>query len=94
MVGNDQFIPIKYSGGAILIENKPITLRDVLVSISKLTKDFPCYITFNKDNFVIKDVKTRITLITRIEENGLYLIKPAVNRKCLLVGKDVSERKL
>lgn len=52
MIGNDDFVPITNSGNTMQINKSPISLHDVLVvpqikknlvSISKLTKDFPCY---------------------------------------------------
>lgn len=79
MIGNGEYISITNSGKIMLIHDSPIELKDILivpqikknlVSISKLTKDFPCSITFVKTSFVIKDLKTQEVLLMGLKKIG------------------------
>lgn len=45
-----------------------------LLSISRLTSDFPCYFIFTKYFFYIKDLKDHKTLAKGIRSKGLYLL--------------------
>lgn len=74
MVCNGECIPFTKSGNALIIRKNKINLQQVLVpkilkkliSISKLTQDLNCF---------VKDMENNKTLLTRIEENGLYKIQ-------------------
>lgn len=85
IVGNGDFLPITHIGSAVLSGNQGnIPLRDVLVcpnitksllSVSKLTSDYPCAIEFDYDGVVIKDKQTRQLLTKGVRHNDLYLLE-------------------
>lgn len=84
---DDLSIPIAYSGANIL----PTPYRKFflslllhipnfshnLFSISNLTQDNNIYISFDTNDFVIKDLKTHQVLLLRPSHKGLYLIQSA-----------------
>ncbi|KAJ0014618.1 hypothetical protein Pint_20580 [Pistacia integerrima] len=78
MVGNGQNIHISHVGNCIVPEgNCPLPLKSVLVapsirknllSVSKLTFDYPCYFEFNKNDIFIKDSRNHEVLTSVLEE--------------------------
>jgi len=82
VVSNGATLSISHTG--ILSPTSSLTLKDVLVvpgltknliSISKLTSDFPFFITFTDDHFVIQNLITgKVVAIGRCE-NDLYVLK-------------------
>ena len=85
IVGNGDFLPITHIGSAVLTSNQGnLPLRDVLVcpsitksllSVSKLTSDYPCAIEFDSDGVIIKDKQTRQLLTKGTRHNDLYLLE-------------------
>jgi len=82
VVGNGATLPISHTG--ILSPIFSLTLKDVLVVpgltknlifISKLTSNFPFYITFTNDRFVIQNLVTGKVVATGRRENDLYVLK-------------------
>ncbi|CAI9766746.1 unnamed protein product [Fraxinus pennsylvanica] len=82
VVGNGASLPISHIGTASPLPSLP--LKDILVvpgltknliSISKLTADFPFSITFTNDYFVILNQVTREVVATGRRDNGLYVLK-------------------
>ncbi|MFS7952632.1 putative RNA-directed DNA polymerase [Helianthus anomalus] len=80
--GNGHSSPITHKGRVTLQNN--VHLKDVLVvpsltrnllSISKLTNDFPVDVLFSNSFFVIQDRTTRKPLAQGRCENGLYLLR-------------------
>ncbi|XP_010495343.1 PREDICTED: uncharacterized protein LOC104772425 [Camelina sativa] len=82
MASDGNFLPITHVGSANLPSmSGNIPLKDVLVcpeiaksllSVSKLTKDYPCAITFDDLDVVIKDKASLKVLTKGKENNGLY----------------------
>lgn len=54
-------------------------MKKNLLSLSKLTCDFPCYIEFNKHGFLVKDLKTRQVLLQGSNDAGLYNLSPTMS---------------
>ncbi|XP_010507762.1 PREDICTED: uncharacterized protein LOC104784433 [Camelina sativa] len=85
MAGDGNFLPITHIGSANLPSTSGnLPLKDVLVcpaivksllSVSKLTKDYPCAITFDSDDVLIKDKQTRHVLTKGKENDGLYKLE-------------------
>jgi hypothetical protein len=82
IVGNGAFLPISLTG--TISPTSSLTLKDVLVvpgltrnliSIGKLTSDFPFSITFTNDCFIIQNQVTRRVVATGQLENGFYALK-------------------
>jgi hypothetical protein len=82
VVGNGATLPISHT--SILSPTSSLTLKDVLVvpgltknliSISKLTSDFPFSITFTDDRFVIHNLITGKVVATGRRENDFYVLK-------------------
>jgi len=82
VVGNGATFPISHIG--ILPPTSSLTLKDFLVvpgstknliSISKLTSNFPFSITFTNDRFVIQNLVTGKVVATERRENDLYVLK-------------------
>lgn len=87
MVGNGDFLPITHIGSIPLHTPQGILpLADVLVcpeitksllSVSKLTADFPCEITFDSDSVFIKDKATKQVITQGKRHKDLYMLKDA-----------------
>jgi hypothetical protein len=85
IVGNSDFLPITHIGSAVLTSNQGnLPLRDVLVcpnitksllSVSKLTSDYPCVIEFDSDGVIVKDKLTKQLLTKGTRHNDLYLLE-------------------
>jgi len=85
IVGNGDFLPITHIGTIPLnISQGTLPLEDVLVcpgitksllSVSKLTDDYPCSFTFDSDSVVIKDKRTQQLLTQGNKHKGLYVLK-------------------
>uniref|UniRef100_A0A2N9HI66 Uncharacterized protein n=1 Tax=Fagus sylvatica TaxID=28930 RepID=A0A2N9HI66_FAGSY len=82
IVGNGASFPISHTD--TISPTSSLTLKDVLVvpgltknliSISKLTSDFPFSITFTNDRFIIQNQVTRRVVATGRRENGLYVLE-------------------
>src|SRR5436190_15002786 len=82
IVGNGASIPISHIGNFSL--STSLSLKDVfivpgitknLISISKLTSDFPYSITFTNDHFVVQNRITRRVVETGRRKNGLYVLE-------------------
>uniref|UniRef100_A0A2N9G1B4 Uncharacterized protein n=1 Tax=Fagus sylvatica TaxID=28930 RepID=A0A2N9G1B4_FAGSY len=82
IVGNGASFPISHTD--TISPTSSLTLKDVLVvpgltknliSISKLTSDFPFSITFTNDRFIIQNQVTRRVVATGQRENGLYVLE-------------------
>ena len=84
MVGNGQSLAISHTGSiSSLIPSSSLLLSNVLVvlgikknliSISQLTKDNNCLVTFSNSGFTIQDQVTRTVLGVGRCENGLYVL--------------------
>ncbi|KAG7589577.1 GAG-pre-integrase domain [Arabidopsis suecica] len=84
MVGNGDFLPITHTGSATLPASSGILpLNDVLVcpnigksllSISKLTMDYPCSVNFDCDYIRVTDKATKQLLAQGNNHNGLYIL--------------------
>ena len=85
LVGNGEFLPITHVGTAVLpsLQGK-LLLKDVLVcpsitksllSVSKLTVDYPCSIEFDSDSVVVKDKQTKQLLTKGSREKDLYVLE-------------------
>lgn len=82
MVGNGNFLPITHTGSASLPSTSgKLPLNDVLVypeitksllSVSKLTRDYPCIFQFDCDDVLILDKATKKVLTMGNHNNGLY----------------------
>lgn len=85
LVGNGDFLPITHVGSiAIPALTGTLPLKDVLVcpgiaksllSVSKLTDDYPCKVTFDANTVVIKDKQTRQLLSRGNKRKGLYRLE-------------------
>ena len=85
MVGNGDFLPITHTGSAILPGSSGnLPLNDVLVcpnigksllSVSKLTRDYPCSVDFDCDYVRVTDKATKKLLAQGNNSNGLYVLK-------------------
>ncbi|PKU87463.1 Retrovirus-related Pol polyprotein from transposon TNT 1-94 [Dendrobium catenatum] len=81
-VGNGNSLPIQHVGNGLLptptrkLRLKPLfhvpNLTHRLISISQLTKNNNCYITFDKSGFSVKDKTTNQSLLHGHCRNGLY----------------------
>lgn len=82
MVGNSDFLPITHVGSASISTGVGILpLLDVLVcpeitksllSVSKLTDDYPCEFTFDVTIVCVKDKRTNMVLSQGSKTKGLY----------------------
>ena len=87
IVGNGVFLPITHVGSIPLHTNKGILpLNDVLVcpditksllSVSKLTSDYPCEFTFDDASVLIKDKVTKQVITQGQRRKDLYVLKDA-----------------
>ncbi|KAK8967950.1 hypothetical protein KSP40_PGU010707 [Platanthera guangdongensis] len=77
---------IPVSGSADIHITPSITLRSVLyvpsstfnlLSISRLTQDLDCYVTFSSTSCVVQDRKTQSIIGKRHLSNGLYILDPS-----------------
>ena len=85
LVGNGEFLPISQIGSAVLPSLQGnLPLNDVLVcpgitksllSVSKLTADYPCAIEFDADSVVVKDKQTRQLLTKGTRQKDLYVLE-------------------
>ncbi|KAJ0017556.1 hypothetical protein Pint_12201 [Pistacia integerrima] len=82
VVGNGASLPITHTG--TLSPSPNFQLLDVLVvprptknllSISKLTSDFPFSVTFSHDNFVVQNRVTGMAVAKGKREGGLYVLE-------------------
>ncbi|XP_010490261.1 PREDICTED: uncharacterized protein LOC104768010 [Camelina sativa] len=81
MASDGNYLPITHTGSANLPSTSGNPLNDVLVcpgiaksllSVSKLTKDYPCAVTFDSDDVFVKDKETYKLLTKGKESDGLY----------------------
>ena len=85
IVGNGDFLPITHVGSiALPTLSGTVPLNDVLVcpsitksllSVSKLTDDYPCEFTFDSRTVVIKDKQSRQLLTRGSKHEGLYRLE-------------------
>ncbi|CAL9217267.1 unnamed protein product, partial [Arabidopsis halleri] len=85
MVADGSYLPITHTGSTNLASSSgPVPLTDVLVcpsvtksllSVSKLTKDYPCTIEFDSDSVHINDKATKKLLIMGSTRDGLYCLE-------------------
>jgi len=85
MASDGNFLPITHIGSAKLPSTSGmLPLKDVLVcpdiaksllSVSKLTKDYPCCFTFDSDGVVVKDKATHKVLTLGKTSDGLYTLE-------------------
>lgn len=84
MIGDSSFFPITHIGSANLASSSGnLPLKDVLVcpdiaksllSVSKLTSDYPCTFKFDSNEVRVKDKETKKLLTLRRNNNGLYVL--------------------
>ena len=84
MVGNGQSLAISHTGSissripssSLLLSNVLVVpdIKKNLISISQLTKDNNCLVTFSSSGFTIQDQVTRTVLGVGRCENGLYVL--------------------
>lgn len=82
MVGSGEFLPITHIGSTSLPSTSgKLPLNDVLVclsiaksllSVSKITKDYPCSFKFDCDGVFVKDKITKTLLTSGSNNDGLY----------------------
>lgn len=79
--------------------NKTISLHDVLIvptlsknllSVSKLTHDFPLDFLFSRDFFAIQDRKTGKLLTKGRHEDGLYVLSPEIQAHMASAGSSTT----
>ena len=85
MVGNGEYLPITHTGSTSLASTSgTIHVSDVLVcpkitksvlSLSKITSDYPCSIDFDCDNVRIYDKGTKRLLLQGPHTSGLYSLR-------------------
>ena len=85
IVGNSDYLPITHIGSVPLHTSQGILpLADVLVcpaitksllSVSKLTSDFPCEITFDDQSVMVKDKVTKQLITQGRMHKDLYVLK-------------------
>lgn len=85
MVADGSYLPITHTGSTNLASSSgPVPLTDVLVcpsvtksllSVSKLTKDYPCTVEFDSDSVHINDKATKKLLIMGSTRDGLYCLE-------------------
>ena len=85
LVGSGEFLPINQIGSAVLPSFQGnLPLNDVLVcpritksllSVSKLTADYPCSIEFDVDSVVVKEKQTRQLLTKGTRQKDLYVLE-------------------
>ena len=84
IVGNGASLPITHTG--TLSSSSNFQLLDVLVvprltknllSISKLTSDFPLSVTFSHDNFIVQNRITGMAVAKGKRAGGLYVLECA-----------------
>ncbi|CAL9240698.1 unnamed protein product [Arabidopsis halleri] len=85
MVGNGDFLPITHTGStSISSSSGKLPLTDVLVcpnieksllSVSKLTNDYPCSVNFDCDTVRVVDKATKRVLVLGNNIKGLYVLK-------------------
>ena len=84
MVGNGNFLPITHTGStSIGSTSGKLHLKDVLVcplitksllSVSKVTKDYPCIFEFDCDEVRVRDKETKKLLLQGSNRDGLYVL--------------------
>ena len=86
MVGNGAQLPITHTGKAhlfpmasqLVLKNALVvhSIKKNLISISQLTRDYPCYVIFDDHGFFIMDLKTHqvLALGSKSKEDGLYVL--------------------
>ena len=87
IVGNGDFLPITHVGSiALQTPQGTLPLDDVLVcpaitksllSVSKLTKDYPCEFTFDSDSVCVKDKEKKQVIAQGQRHKDLYMLKDA-----------------
>lgn len=92
IVGNGDYLPITHVGSVSLQTPKgTLPLDDVLVcpaitksllSVSKLTSDYPCEFTFDDESVFIKDKKTKQVMAQGRRHKDLYMLKSAKFQAC------------
>ena len=85
IVGNGDFLPITHVGSvALQTPQGTLPLEDVLVcpditksllSVSKLTSDYPCEITFDSESVLVKDKGTKQVITQGNRHKNLYILK-------------------
>lgn len=85
IVGNGDFLPITHVGSiALPAISGTLPLNDVLVcpditksllSVSKLTDDFPCKVEFDNESVCVKDKMTNQLLSRGTKSKGLYRLE-------------------
>ena len=85
IVGNGDYLPITHVGSIALHTSQGILkLDDVLVcpeitksllSVSKLTSDYPCEVTFDSDSVYVKDKGTKQVIGQGRRHKDLYMLK-------------------
>lgn len=85
MIGDGTFLPITHTGStSIASSSGTLPLKDVLVcpdiaksllSVSKLTKDYPCIFEFDCDAVRVLDKETKKVLVLGNTTNGLYSLE-------------------
>ena len=85
IIGDGNFLPITHVGSAdIASTSGTLPLRDVLVcpditksllSVSKLTRDYPCRFEFDCDGVCVKDKQTQSVLKQGSTREGLYVLQ-------------------
>ena len=85
MVGNGEYLPITHTGSTSLASTSGmIPVSDVLVcpkiaksllSVSKITSDYPCSVDFDCDNVRIYDKATKRLLLQGPHTSGLYSLQ-------------------
>ena len=82
IVGNGAPLPITHTGTSQPFPNLKLLyvllvphLTKNLLSISKLTKDFPVLVTFNDSSFIIQNKITRTVVATGRCDDGLHVLE-------------------
>lgn len=85
MIGDGNFLPITHTGSTNLPSTSSnLPLKDVLVcpniaksllSVSKLTKNYPCSFEFDCDGVRVNDKKIKKLLVLGSTHDGIYLLE-------------------
>lgn len=101
MIGGDgSYLPITHTGStSIASSSSTLPLKDVIVcpqitksllSVSKVTIDYPCSVKFDNVGVCIKDKNTKRILTRRRKDNGLYRVENKPQIKALFSSRQHS----
>ena len=100
MIGDVSYLPIKHTGSTVIGSSSgKLPLNDVVVcpqiaksmlSVSKVTADYPCSVKFDNIGVRVKDKNTNTVLTTGRKLNGLYRLESKLPIKALYSSRQRS----